>query len=186
VSFRRSLGQYVDLGTPTLAIDHNGGFTLVLYMSLNVTGDAFQQILSLGNSAGAADSLLLGVNPYSSELNASVTIGGTLYSLTAQTIVSGEWALYTVRYRADTQRVEITKDGLIVSSAYLPEIIPDQIQLQNCALGAAADVDISAFYFYDRYLSDSEVAVVSSYVGESLSRYTLYCIVLYYIIFIDV
>ena len=172
VSFKGAYGQYVDLGSQSLVIDYNGGFTLILYMSFNGTGDSYQQILNVGSSESSS-SLLLGVNPFSSELNVSVIISGSLHSFFTPAIVRGEWAVYTVRYSADSQQVEILKNGLVLSAKYIAEKIPNIIQEENCVLGTA-DVGISGFYLYDRYLDDSETAVVSSYIGRLFYRYVGY------------
>ena len=88
-------------------------------------------------------------------------------------IVQGEWALFTVRYKASTKLLELFKDGIRIASGTDPNVVSD-FTATNTYIGrgsVASDAfftgQIAGFYSYDQYLTDAFINMISNQLSMS-------------------
>jgi hypothetical protein len=171
VSFNRASSQYFNLGTRSFPINTNGGFTAIIYAAFTGTAGSFERLFDFGNGA-PSDTLLFARSGTTTTLYCDLFNGtGSVATITAtNAIVQNEWAVFCLRYTASNRLVEIIKNGVVIASGTASSALTDKSNIANCYIGRSnwgADAyfngHISAFYFYDKSLTDIQVSTISNH-----------------------
>jgi hypothetical protein len=166
------LSQYINAGSKTFAINTKGGFTAIAYVAFTGSVGDWESVFVFGNGS-FSDNLFLSRSDATSTVSVELYNGdSSVVTVSNQNAISQNvWAMYTVRYSASTRVLSVYKNGNLLASDTATEAITDKIGLSKCYIGksnwegdALFNGNIAGLYVYDRYLSDSEVASVTSYL----------------------
>jgi hypothetical protein len=166
VEFDRTKSSYFDAGSKVFSCNTNGGFTALMLLSFTGSAGSNEHIFDFGNvyisRDGVTSDLLIKIK---SDANVEIV------SVKASSIiVQGEWALFSIRYKASTKLLELFKNGVLVSSSTATGTWND-FTATNTYIGKSynsADAYfnglISGIFVYDRSLTNMELASASNHL----------------------
>jgi hypothetical protein len=163
ISLDRSQSQYFNAGAQTFKVSTNGGFTALMYAAFTGTAGNNERIFDFGGVSLLREGSLT---------NMIVTLPVGFNIKASSVIIQGEWALFTVRYKASTKFLELFKNGILVASGTSPTALSDfsatytYIGRGNTATDAYFNGQIAGFYLYDRFLTDGLVEILSNQLSE--------------------
>ena len=182
VSFTPSSQQFLYSSSPlTMNCALNGGLTYIISVRMKDPKTDWERILQ-GTLSTDTSTDLISINRDSSNAKLTFNFPGVAYKIPTTTVAQNTWYTYTVRCSNPTNignplnNVVIKRDNVTVmttSSTSLQNIVVNLGLGANIYGGAPSsaesanygNIDIGAFIFYDRALSDADLSLLYDYVA---------------------
>jgi hypothetical protein len=176
IEFTRASTHYLNCGSRTFNITSNGGFTAVCYVRFTGTGSNYERVFDFGNGQGV-DNILFARSGTSSNIYIDFLNGGTsTVTASSGSIVQNEWTLYAVRYNGSNRFTEIYRNGILVGSGTITNVVPNRtlvntyVARSNWTGEDPASIDIAGLYMYDRLLTYEQISSISNHLVYSTTR----------------
>jgi hypothetical protein len=166
MSFTAANSHHMTAGERTFNVTSGGGFTAIACIKLTATPAIDSRVFDFGNAA-SNNNILLGFN--SSVLYYFFFNDGSIPAWNSVSLPPiNQWVVVTLRYRTDTNLVELFYNSARVHSMTASTTITNRT-ISNAYLGRShwtgdgyASFAMSGLYAYARYLSDTEMGAVSN------------------------
>jgi hypothetical protein len=180
IEFTRASSMSINGGARVFNIATNGGFTAVVYCAFTGTAGSYERIFDFTTSTvdnTINNDINLTRNASNNYVSCNAANGSTwltgpnTFNSASGTIVQGTWYVWCIRYTHSSKFFEIIQNGITLNSGTLSAQLTDRTfnrtfmgRSEYTASDSYSSINIAGAFFYDRFLTDSQLSAVSNHL----------------------